>query len=173
LLTKDPTSRVAVETLVTTGLVVVAGEVTTSAYVPIADIVRERVLDIGYDSSKKGFDGRSCGVQVCIGSQSPDIAQGVDDAVEEREQGSTDPLDRQGAGDQGLMFGYACDETPELMPLPIMMAQRLAQRLSDVRKDGTMARPRSPSTTTATARPGSRRLWCRASTPATSTSSGC
>jgi S-adenosylmethionine synthetase len=139
LLAADPSSRVAVETLVTTGLVVVAGEVTTSAYVPIADIVRERVLRIGYDSSKKGFDGRSCGVQVCIGSQSPDIARGIDDAVEEREQGSTDPLDRQGAGDQGLMFGYACDETPELMPLPIMLAHRLAERLSQVRGDGTMA----------------------------------
>jgi S-adenosylmethionine synthetase len=138
LLASDPASRVAVETMVTTGLVVVAGEVTTSAYVPIADIVRERVLAIGYDSSMKGFDGRSCGVQVCIGSQSPDIARGVDDAVEEREQGSTDPLDRQGAGDQGLMFGYACDETPELMPLPIMMAHRLAQRLSHVRNEGTM-----------------------------------
>jgi S-adenosylmethionine synthetase len=139
LLAAAPNSRVAVETLVTTGLVVVAGEVTTSAYVPISDIVRERVLTIGYDSSKKGFDGRSCGVQVCLGSQSPDIAQGIDDAVEEREQGSTDPLDRQGAGDQGLMFGYACDETPELMPLPIMLAHRLAQRLSQVRGDGTMA----------------------------------
>jgi S-adenosylmethionine synthetase len=139
LLAADRTSRVAVETLVTTGLVVVAGEVTTSAYVPIADIVRERVLTIGYDSSKKGFDGRSCGVQVCIGSQSPDIARGIDDAVEEREHGSTDPLDRQGAGDQGLMFGYACDETPELMPLPIMLAHRLAERLSQVRGDGTMA----------------------------------
>ncbi len=139
LLSEDPTSRVAVETLVTTGLVVVAGEVTTSAYAPIADIVRETVLAIGYDSSRKGFDGRSCGVQVCIGSQSQDIAQGIDDAVEEREQGSTDPLDRQGAGDQGLMFGYACVETPQLMPLPIMMAHRLAQRLAEVRRDGTMA----------------------------------
>ena len=139
MLTEDPSSRVAVETLVTTGLVVVAGEVTTSSYVPISDIVRQRILDIGYDSSKKGFDGASCGVQVAIGSQSPDIAQGVDDAYEERHDHSVDPLDRQGAGDQGLMFGYACDETPELMPLPITLAHRLAQRLSAVRRDGTMA----------------------------------
>jgi len=139
LLTIDPRSRVAVETLVTTGLVVVAGEVTTQGYVPVADIVRDRVLKIGYDSSKKGFDGASCGVQVAIGSQSLDIAQGVDDAYEERSEGSTDPLDRQGAGDQALMFGYACDETPELMPLPITIAHRLAERLSEVRRDGTMA----------------------------------
>jgi len=138
LLAADPRSRVAVETLLTTGLVVVAGEVTTDAYAPVADIVRECVLRIGYDSSKKGFDGRSCGVQVAIGAQSQDIAQGVDDAYEERRDHSSDPLDRQGAGDQGLMFGYACDETPELMPLPITIAHRLAERLTQVRKDGTM-----------------------------------
>jgi S-adenosylmethionine synthetase len=138
LLAQDPQSRVAVETLVTTGLVVVAGEVTTTAYAPIAQIVRNRILEIGYDSSSKGFDGNSCGVTVAIGSQSPDIAQGVDDAYEERSEGSADPLDRQGAGDQGLMFGYACDDTPELMPLPIMIAHRLAERLSAVRKDRTV-----------------------------------
>ena len=138
LLTDDPQSRVAVETLVTTGLVVVAGEVTTKTYAPIAQLVRDRILAIGYDSSNKGFDGWSCGVQVAIGSQSVDIAQGVDDAYEERTDRSADPLDRQGAGDQGLMFGYACDDTPELMPLPITIAHRLAERLSEVRKDGTM-----------------------------------
>ena len=138
LLADDPHSRVAVETLLTTGLVVVAGEVATTAYAPIADIVRKRILAIGYDSSTKGFDGLSCGVQVAIGGQSADIAQGVDDAYEERHDHSEDPLDRQGAGDQGLMFGYACDDTPELMPLPITIAHRLAERLTAVRKDGTM-----------------------------------
>ena len=137
LLKEDPASRVAVETMVTTGQVHVAGEVTTSGYADIPDIVRDTILDIGYDSSTKGFDGQSCGVSVSIGSQSPDIAQGVDEAWEQRsDEHSVDPLDRQGAGDQGLMFGYACDDTPELMPLPITVAHRLAQRLAGVRKSG-------------------------------------
>ncbi|MFC1439992.1 methionine adenosyltransferase [Streptacidiphilus sp. N1-10] len=138
LLKDDPTSRVAVETLITTGQVHVAGEVTTKAYAPIAQLVREKILEIGYDSSKKGFDGASCGVSVSIGAQSPDIAQGVDDAYENRVEGDDDELDKQGAGDQGLMFGYACDDTPELMPLPITLAHRLAKRLSEVRKNGTI-----------------------------------
>jgi S-adenosylmethionine synthetase len=138
LLAADPASRVAVETLITTGQVHIAGEVTTSAYVDIASLVRERILDIGYDSSKKGFDGSSCGVSVSIGAQSPDIAQGVDSAYEQRVEGDDDDLDKQGAGDQGLMFGYASDETPELMPLPIMLAHRLSKRLSEVRKNGTI-----------------------------------
>ncbi|CAM5236926.1 S-adenosylmethionine synthase [Streptomyces glaucescens] len=138
LLREDPTSRVAVETLITTGLVHVAGEVTTKAYAPIAQLVRDKILEIGYDSSKKGFDGASCGVSVSIGSQSPDIAQGVDAAYEARVEGDEDELDRQGAGDQGLMFGYATDETPTLMPLPVFLAHRLSKRLSDVRKNGTI-----------------------------------
>jgi S-adenosylmethionine synthetase len=136
MLKEDPRSRVAVETMLTTGQVHVAGEVTTSGWIDIPAIVRERVLEIGYDSSKKGFDGASCGVAVSIGSQSPDIAQGVDEGYEERAEGSTDELDRQGAGDQGLMFGYANTDTPELMPLPIALAHRLSKRLSQVRKDG-------------------------------------
>jgi len=139
LLEHDPKSRVAVETLLTTGLVVVAGEVTTEAYAPVAQLVRQKILDIGYDSSAKGFDGTSCGVQVAIGAQSLDIAQGVDTAEENRVEGSVDALDLQGAGDQGLMFGYACDDTPELFPLPIKIAQTLAERLTEVRKDGTLA----------------------------------
>ncbi len=139
MLEKDPRSRVAVETMVTTGQVHVAGEVTTNSYVPIADIVRQRILDIGYDSSTKGFDGTSCGVSISIGQQSADIAQGVDSAYEARVEGLTDDeIDRQGAGDQGLMFGYACKDTPELMPLPIALAHRLSRRLSEVRKNGLL-----------------------------------
>ncbi|NEC63582.1 methionine adenosyltransferase [Streptomyces sp. SID9727] len=139
LLAQDPGSRVAVETLITTGQVHIAGEVTTSAYADVPGIVRRTILDIGYDSSAKGFDGTSCGVSVSIGAQSPDIAQGVDTAYEKRVDGSgEDALDQQGAGDQGLMFGYACDETPSLMPLPIDLAHRLSRRLTEVRKNGTV-----------------------------------
>ena len=136
MLKDDPGSHVAVETLITTGQVHVAGEVTTDTYVDIPTIIREKILEIGYDSSAKGYDGASCGVSVSIGAQSPDIAQGVLDAFEYREGEGASEFDRQGAGDQGLMFGFACRETPELMPLPIMLAHRLAKRLSEVRRGG-------------------------------------
>ena len=138
MLRQDAHSRVAVETLLTTGLVVVAGEVTTTGYVDIKSIVRQKILDIGYDHSDKGFDGTTCGVMVAIGGQSGDIAQGVDTGYESRLEESVDAMDKQGAGDQGLMFGYACDDTPELMPLPIKIAQTLSERLTAVRKDGTL-----------------------------------
>ncbi|MFB9725571.1 methionine adenosyltransferase [Haloechinothrix salitolerans] len=138
LLAQDPNSRVAVETLITTGQVHIAGEVTTKAYADIPSIVRETVLGIGYDSSAKGFDGASCGVNVAIDQQSPDIAQGVDTAYESRVESKLDDLDKQGAGDQGLMFGYACTDTPELMPLPIALAHRLSRGLAAVRKNGVL-----------------------------------
>ena len=138
LLAQDPHSRVAVETLVTTGLVHVAGEVSTRGYVEIPSIVRETITSIGYTSSDVWFDGRSCGVSISIGGQSPDIARGVDDAYETREGTSVDALDRQGAGDQGIMFGYATTETPELMPVPVWLAHRMAERLAAARKEGEL-----------------------------------
>ena len=134
LLSQDSKSRVAVETLITTGQVHVVGEVTTNGYADVMSIVRDTVLRIGYDSSERGFDGNSCGVSLSIGQQSGDIAQGIDSAFEKRVSASADPLDLQGAGDQGLMFGYACDDTPELMPLPISLAHRLSMQLAKVRK---------------------------------------
>ncbi|WP_353665579.1 methionine adenosyltransferase [Microbacterium sp. che218] len=138
ILTDDPTGRVAVETLVTTGLVHVAGEVSTSAYVEIPAIVRDVVNRIGYTSSDTGFDGESCGVSVSIGAQSSDIAAGVNKAFEQRERGSVDPRDLQGAGDQGIMFGFATNETPQLMPMAAWTAHRIAERLASVRKDGSL-----------------------------------
>ncbi|HMG64872.1 MAG TPA: methionine adenosyltransferase, partial [Streptosporangiaceae bacterium] len=138
MLKGDPQSRVAVETMITTGQVHVAGEVTTDTYVDIPGIIRDKILEIGYDSSAKGFDGASCGVQVSIGAQSPDIAMGVREAFEHREGEGVDDFDRQGAGDQGLMFGYACRDTPELMPLPIMLAHRLAATMSAARRSGAI-----------------------------------
>ena len=146
ILAQDPVAHVAVETMVTTGLVHVAGEVTTDAYVEIPEIVRSEIVSIGYTSSEVCFDGASCGVSISIGQQSPDIAAGVDKALEVRgaaggvsDAGELDPLDFQGAGDQGLMFGYACTDTAELMPLPIHLAHRLAERLTAVRKQGVVA----------------------------------
>jgi S-adenosylmethionine synthetase len=138
ILTDDPNGRVAVETLVTTGLVHVAGEVSTSTYVEIPAIVRDVVTSIGYTSSDMGFDGDSCGVSVSIGAQSPDIAAGVGDALEHREGGSADPRDAQGAGDQGIMFGYATTETPQLMPMAAWTAHRLAESLADARRSGRL-----------------------------------
>jgi S-adenosylmethionine synthetase len=139
MLAQDKDARVAVETMVTTGLVHVAGEVSTSGYVEIPSIVRETVLAIGYNSSKIGFDGKSCGVSVSIGQQSPDIAQGVDSGLEVRSQGSTDRFEAQGAGDQGIMFGYASNETPTYMPTAIALSHRLAEKLASVRKSGEVA----------------------------------
>lgn len=137
-LQEDSKSRVAVETLLTTGQVHVAGEVTTTANPDLMSLIRSVILDIGYNSSERGFDGNSCGISLSLGKQSPDIAQGVDLAIEERTAESSDPLDRQGAGDQGLMFGYASDETPELMPLPIAIAHALSHELMKVRKAGVL-----------------------------------
>ena len=138
ILANDPNGRVACETLVTTGQVMVAGEISTDTYVDVARIVRETVVEIGYNTHDLKFDGYTCGVSVAIDEQSPDIAAGVDDALEHRTAGETDPYALLGAGDQGMMFGYACDETESLMPLPIHLAHRMAEQLAKVRKDGTI-----------------------------------
>jgi S-adenosylmethionine synthetase len=138
LLTEDPNSRVACETLVTTGLAFVSGEITSKAYVDIPSLVRTTITEVGYTDAKFGLDGETCGVMTAIQEQSPDIARGVDDALEHREGHSADDMDALGAGDQGMMFGFACRETEELMPLPIAMAHRLSRRLADVRKAGVV-----------------------------------